>query len=246
VVVAADDVGDFHERVVDGDHVVIDGDAGGDAAGGADEDRVADGVGCKLDGTADQVVEAEGVVFDLEANDVGKAGGEIPVDFSLGESAAVAGINLREMLVGGSLALGFEILLGTEATVGFAIEEEPLGVFGIDFEALGLAVGAVFTFIGQAAETGAFIPVEAKPVEVFHELEFKAGFRALEVSVLNAEDELAAGVASKQPVVESSARVADVEQAGGGRGKSDAWFGDCVHGSIDDRRSGAGVVKRFI
>jgi hypothetical protein len=73
-------------------------------------------------------------------------------------------------------------------------------------------------------------------MKVFQKLEFKAGFGALQVSVLNAENELAAGVAGKKPVVESGARVADVEQAGRGRSKSDAWFGDCVHGSIDDSR----------
>jgi hypothetical protein len=44
-------------------------------------------------------------------------------------------------------------------------------------------------------------------------------------------------VAGKKPVV---------EQSGRGRGKSDAWFGECVHGSIDDSRSGAVRVKRFI
>ncbi len=58
VVVAADDVGDLHERVVDGDDVVVDGDAGGGSAGGADEDRVADCVGGELDVAANDVVEA--------------------------------------------------------------------------------------------------------------------------------------------------------------------------------------------
>ena len=58
VVVAADDVGDLHERVVDGDDVVVDGHAGGGSAGGADEDWVADRVGGELHIAADEVVEA--------------------------------------------------------------------------------------------------------------------------------------------------------------------------------------------
>jgi hypothetical protein len=176
------------------------------------------------------------MVFDLEADGVREAGGEILADFRLRERTAAAGVDLREMLVDGGLTLGFEVFLSTKAAVGFSFEQEPLGVFGIDRKALGLTVRAVVAFVGQAAETGAFIPVKTEPVKVFHELEFKAGFGALEVGIFNAQDELAPGVAGKKPVVESSARVADVEQAGRGRGESDAWLEVCVHGSIDDRR----------
>src|ERR1035441_9965673 len=56
VVVSADDVGDAHEGVVDCDDVVIDRDAVRDparpAAGGTDQNRVADGVGGGAAGAA--------------------------------------------------------------------------------------------------------------------------------------------------------------------------------------------------
>src|SRR5580692_10144735 len=84
VVVAANDVSDAHEGVVDGDDVVIDGDAAtfdfgntrSPAGGAADEDEIADSVGGELDRAAHEVVKAEGVVLNAEANRVGLAFGE--------------------------------------------------------------------------------------------------------------------------------------------------------------------------
>jgi len=40
----------LHQRVVDGDDVVVDGDSSRDSARGADQDRVADGFSGELDG----------------------------------------------------------------------------------------------------------------------------------------------------------------------------------------------------
>src|SRR5271157_1576479 len=88
VVVASDDMGDAHEGIVDGDDVVVDGDPGGDAGGGSNKNGIADGFGGELDGASDNVVEAEGVVFDPEADGIGHAGGEIFVDGFLGQGAA--------------------------------------------------------------------------------------------------------------------------------------------------------------
>jgi hypothetical protein len=52
----------LHERVIDGDDIVVDGNAGGGSAGGADEHRIADRVGGELDLAADDVVEAQRTV----------------------------------------------------------------------------------------------------------------------------------------------------------------------------------------
>lgn len=143
------------------------------------------------------------------------------------------------MFGGGQFALGFKLLRGAEAAIGLAFGEELLRVGGIDGQALGLAVGAVSALVGLAGIAGAFVPVEAHPAEVFHELGFVAGFRALHVRVFNAEQEIAAGAAGKEPVVQGGTRVAYVEQPGGGRSKPDAGFGGCHHYTMIVRDRGA-------
>ena len=129
-------------------------------------------------------------------------------------------------------SLGFEVLWGAEAAVGLSFRKQALSVLGVDCQALGLAIGTVRAFIGQ---TGTLVPIKAEPAKVFHELGFVAGFGALQVGVLDAEEEFSAGVAGEKPVVQGGARVADVKHASGGRGKSDTGR-CCGHDSIDDRR----------
>lgn len=178
-------------------------------------------------------MEAEGVVSNTEADGIWLAGGQILVDGFLVQGAAAAGVDLSAMLAGGEFSLGFEVLRGAEAAVGFAFRKEALGVLGVDGEALGLAVGAVGAFFGLAEIAWPFVPVEAEPAQVFNKLGLAAGFGAFKVGVLNAEEELAALAAGEEPVVEGCARVPHVEQAGGRGRKADAGLGG--HFSLDDR-----------
>jgi hypothetical protein len=87
-------------------------------------------------------------------------------------------------------------------------------VFAVDVEAFGLAVRAVGPSAG-AAQFRAFVPGEAHPLEVLHQLHFVAVFAALEVGVFDAEEEGSAGVAGEEPVVEGGAGVAYVQESGG-------------------------------
>ncbi len=81
MVVAADDVGDAHERVVDGDHVVVDRNAVPRLPlAERTQDRVADRFGGELDRAVDEVVEAQRMVFDFEADGEGLAGSEVLLD----------------------------------------------------------------------------------------------------------------------------------------------------------------------
>ena len=77
---------------------------------------------------------------------------------------------------------------------------------------------------------GAFVPIDAEPVQVFHELGFVLGLGALKVGVFNAQNELSPGPAGEEPIVERSTRIAYVEQTGGGRGKTDTG-NLCIHDS---------------
>ena len=92
MVVATDNVGDLHQRVVDGDHVVVYRDApkagaspgNGQAArsthGRTDQNGVRDRLGGKLDLAAHQIVKAERVVLDAQPDGEGLACGQIFLD----------------------------------------------------------------------------------------------------------------------------------------------------------------------
>ena len=216
MIVTADDVRDAHQRVVDGNDVVVDRNSLRCAAdGGADEDGVADCLRCKLDFAADEVVESQGMVFDFETHGVGLVGGKIVFDCFLRKIAALAGINLRAVFGCGLFALSFQLFRGAEAAVGFALVQQLLGVSGVDIEALRLAIGAVCAFGGVVETAGAFIPVEAEPVQVFNELGFVTGFAAFQIGILNAQQKLTACAACKKPVVESCPCIAYMHHPGG-------------------------------
>ena len=87
--------------------------------------------------------------------------------------------------------------------------EQLFGRWLVEIEALGL-------------EERAFVPVEAEPAHAF-ENAFDHGFGgALEVGVLDAEDEGSAEVAGEEPVEEGGAGSADVEVASGRGRETDA------------------------
>src|SRR5580704_14872340 len=132
VIVAADDVSDAHESVIDGDDVVINRDAGRDATGTADQHRVADCVCCKLYWPANNIVEAEGMVFYFQADGELLAFGEVALDRGSVEGAAAPGVDLRAVCGSGQGALGFELFRSAKATVGFAFSKKTLSVLGID------------------------------------------------------------------------------------------------------------------
>ena len=88
MLLGAEHVRDAHQRVVDGNAKVVDG-----QAVGAQDDKVADGVGVELDLAADNVVDDDVAVGrDAEAEAVRGSLGELGVDLffrGLGPLAAV-------------------------------------------------------------------------------------------------------------------------------------------------------------
>jgi hypothetical protein len=142
---------------------------------------------------------------------------------------------MRLVLGHGQEPLGLEFIRSAETAVGLAFREQPFGVLGVDGQALGLAIGSEVAGFGLARRTRAFIPVNAEPVQVFDQLSLEANLGALQIRVFNAEQELAPGAAREEPVLERSAGIAYVEQAGGRRGEPDT--GSSVrHGNKHDRR----------
>ena len=70
---------------------------------------------------------------------------------------------------------------------------------------------------------GALVPVEAEPAHALQNAVDHLCGRALEVGVLNAQDERAAVMAGEQPVEQRGAGAADVQIAGGRGRETDAW-----------------------
>ena len=67
----------------------------------------------------------------------------------------------------------------------------------------------------RTADVGPLVPVEAEPAQIAQDRRLGLARRALDVGVLDAQDERAARAARQQPVEQRRARVADVELAGG-------------------------------
>ena len=130
--------------------------------------------------------------------------------------------------VGGALQrLHFvEPLLVAEAVVSIALLDELAGVFGIDFSALRLDIGA-----DRAADVGAFVPVEAGFPQGLVDDVHRAFDEAFLIGVLDAQDEGAVLPArlGGEIGVKGGAQIAHVHVAGGARRKSGAGMAVINH-----------------
>src|SRR6185437_14767384 len=105
----------------------------------------------------------------------------------------------------------------TEAAVGLALSQEPLGI--------GLMPCRVCSL-----EERPFVPADAEPVQPIQN-DFGVLLRAsLTVGVLDPKHVSAAGMPGVQPVEERGARSTDVQVAGGRWGETDAWLFHSVNG----------------
>ena len=204
MVVAADDVGNLHHGIVDDGREVI-----GGRAVGAEDDKVVELLGIEghlaVDGVVDNDVAA--VLGHLDAQDVGLAGLDAAAGLLGIKIAAAALIALEGVLtLLGGLAIGIELLLGTEAGIGLALVPELLGGLLVQVQALGLCVRAIV-----AAHLGALVPVQAQPTHgAQNDLRVLVGGTG-GVGVVDAQDERAAVCTGKSPVIDSGAGAADVQ-----------------------------------
>ena len=171
VVVAAEDVGDAEEGIVDDAGEIV-----GRRAVRLDDDLVLDRVRLDGDPAVDEVVE-----------------GDRP-----------AGLDLEED--------------GVSVLVGLAGGEELRGLLPVDAE----------TF---ALEEGFLVPVEAEPLEVLEDLVEEPGLGPLEVRVLDAEQELAPGMAGIEPIEDGCPGAPDVQEARRTGGESDSDHGSLAYRS---------------
>jgi len=69
----------------------------------------------------------------------------------------------------------------------------------------------------RTAHLGSLIPVESEPTQGLEDERLGAGDITLLIGVLDAEDEVAARMARREPREEGGANRAEVQRAGGGR-----------------------------
>ena len=97
---------------------------------------------------------------------------------------------------------------GGEVAIGKALGEDGFGLPAVQGKAFGLLV--------------LFVPVETQPAQALEDgLDAGLGV-ALDVGVVQAQDHGAVIVAGKEPIEDKGARAADVQEAGGRGGETDA------------------------
>ena len=115
------------------------------------------------------------------------------------------------------VALRFQLFRRAVAVVRAALRDEARRHRAIAIEPLGLKVRTV-----RAADLRALVPVETEPAQAVENALDHVRRRALDVGVLDAQDEDAAVPAREEPVEERGAGAADVQVAGGRRSEADA------------------------
>ena len=200
-VLAAQHVGDPHQRVVDRVHQRVER-----VTVGAHDREVGDVLGLEGDLAADQVVEDDRAVGDPDAHDVGASLRLEGQALLGGEAAAVAVVPLD--LGAGGLAARLDLLVGAEAVVRRSGLAQLRDDVAVDVEPLGLLVGAEL-----AAHAGALVVVDAEPGQRVDDRGVALGGVAREVGVLDAQHQRAAVVARERPVEQGRPHVADVQVA---------------------------------
>ncbi len=219
MIVAANDVGDIHQRVIDHDHVVVDRNATG-----AQDDGIADHLAGELDHAVHDVVEANRMFGNAQANRRSLAAGSSPLRLGGVQHAALSGINGRLLILELLFAVALQLLLRAEAEISFALAYQALGVLAIDRQPVALPIRRV-----RPTDVWTFVPIQSHPFEIVEQLGFVASLAAFEIRVFDAKHHDAAGLTGEQPVEECSAGVADVQLSGGGWSEANANLRRSAH-----------------
>ena len=182
VILAADHVRHLHQRIVDDDGEVV-----GGRAVGADDDGIADDVGVKADVAADGVGEHDvAVVGHAEADGRTLAGRDARRAPARGDSRRhVPGVARRPPGGERLLPVGLELLARSRSSSTRASALSSSCAYDwYKMQPLGLPVRPA-----RPADVRALVPVEAEPAQVAQDRRFRLARRALDVGVLDAQDE---------------------------------------------------------
>ncbi len=210
VVLAAHDVGDPHRLVVDHHHEVVER-----HPVAAHDHEVAEQRVVELDLAADQVVEADVLRRDLEAQRRPAPLGDERRAIRIGQAQAAPVVARRLVVALLLVAHRLELIGRAVAVVGGAAGQEPIGLARVQLHPLALAVGRVRTDILAARHLRPLVPGDAEPVQVVDDVALECLRSAGDVGVLHAQDVGAAHVPREEEVVEAGARRPDVQRPGG-------------------------------
>ena len=209
------DMGDFHQGIVQHYGVIV-----YRQTIGLDDHIIADSVGIKTDRPANGVMEGNVLILrHPEANRWFAAGSDQFLFLHRTEIPAFSHVPGRLTLRHQCLSLGFKLLVGAIATIGFAARQQPLRILRIDGQAFGLPVGAMV-----AADIDSFIPFDPEPAERRLDIFLRFATRAFQIGVFDPQNQLAAVAPGQQPVEQRRTGAADVEWTGRARRKPNPKF----------------------
>mmetsp|Transcript_2106 Transcript_2106/g.6072 ORF Transcript_2106/g.6072 Transcript_2106/m.6072 type:complete len:541 (-) Transcript_2106:211-1833(-) len=241
MLLGANDGGDAHAGIIDGDTEVVNR-----YARRTEEDKVTDG-GFSIPGysSADSIFDDDtSVGGNLEADGVRGTFGHLlrhEVWISIAPSAVVSGGHAFCLLLGLHL---LELLLGAEAGIGLAFVNQLLGELGIDLIALGLTVG---TILGKR-HVWAFVPVQSEPLQISENRLLTLLGRSSKISILHAQNECTIIVGEieltllrNKPIVQSSTGSTNVKTSS--RTGSESHPGSAILNSLSSLGEGNHVVR---
>ena len=211
---AANDVRDLHQVVVDDVREVI----RGQRIGRFVEYLVVQRRGVDLHVPADQVVHRYGFVLGHpEADDPLVAAVDAGTNL-LGRKGQRRGellahgiiVSERFAAAFGLLAQCVELLGRIERVVGPSRLDELQGVFEVDFAPFALTVGSM-----GAADTDAFVDLDAAPLQRFENVLLGSRYETLRVGILDAQDHRSAVLTGEKVVVERRTDAADMQRSRG-------------------------------
>ena len=217
VILSPDHMGDLHQMIID-DHRKI---VGGNAVR-TDDDKISHRIGIKFHGPANQILEGDPSRSDLEA--VGRLSSRFRhclfcLIAQIPAFAHVPGHHFSEDQFG---PLSLQFLFGTVTGINTIRADQYFQKILVYIESFALMIRPAFS-----AFSGAFIPVNGKPVKILLYSGFKSLCRPERVRILNAEDEISPKVPRKQPVEQRCSGIADMKISCGRWCKPDPWsYGD--------------------
>mmetsp|Transcript_4545 Transcript_4545/g.10933 ORF Transcript_4545/g.10933 Transcript_4545/m.10933 type:complete len:403 (+) Transcript_4545:1541-2749(+) len=241
MLLGANDSGDAHAGIIDGDTEVVDRNAGR-----TEEDKVTDGgLGIPRYSSTDGIFNDDaGVGGDLEADGVPGTFGHLlrhEVWISVTPSAVVSSGHTFGLLP--SLHL-LELLLGAEAGIGLVLINQLLGELGVDLITLGLTVG---TILGER-HVWAFVPVQSKPRQISKNRLLTLLGRTSKISILDTQNEssiivgkIEPALLRNEPIVQSSTGSTNVKTSGRTGGESHP--GSAVLNSLPGLGEGNHIVR---
>ena len=226
---AADDVRDLHQVVVDDVGKVV----GGQRVGRFVEHLVVQRRGVDLHVSADQVVHRDRFVFGHPEADhplvaafdacLHLVGRQRQRRGQLFAHGIIVGERFAALL--GFAAQGVQLFGRVERIVRPPGFDQLQGVFEVDFTPFALAVGGV-----RPSDAHAFVDLDAAPFERFQNVILRSGDEPLRIGVLDAQDHRSLVPAGEQVVVQCRTDAADVQRPGGaGREAHPNWsFHSCI------------------